>query len=48
VLDVGGADLEPALGELHGILELGRPGDGAAPDGVDPYRTSSFRHRCTS
>ena len=35
MLDVMGADLQPAFGELHGVLHVGGSADGAAPDGAD-------------
>ncbi|VTR68961.1 hypothetical protein DESC_720339 [Desulfosarcina cetonica] len=34
MLDIGGADLQPALGELHGVGQFRGPGNGAAPDGA--------------
>ena len=40
VLDVVGADLQPAFGELHRVFQLGGAADGASPDGA--HRAAHF------
>ncbi len=35
MLDVMGADREPALREFHGVFHFGGAADGASPDGAD-------------